>query len=130
MSQWVSLGRFNAQADGSVSYAASVEAVPLLDYRYLAITVEPSDGDALDPSGQISIAAVFPNPDVAVTQSPAVGTAAAGDAHSGEAQATPPAPEYLPVTGASTGADNLSLAALAGGGAALLLALSRGRRKG
>ena len=98
MGSWVSMGRFGAATDGSVAYAAAVDSVPVEDYRYLVITVEPTADDSREPSGQNSIAAVFPNSDIAVTDSSGVAVTAAS-----AGGMTPPPPAYLPETGAASG---------------------------
>ncbi|MGQ9552834.1 MAG: anti-sigma factor domain-containing protein [Anaerolineae bacterium] len=94
---WISMGRFNAAADGSVAYAAAVDNVPVQDYRYLVISIEPTTDDPREPSGQNAIAAIFPNPDVAIVAKPAEGTATVA----GTDTTIPPPPAYLPETGAA-----------------------------
>jgi hypothetical protein len=94
---WVSLGRFDANADGTVAYSAQVDQLPIQDYRYLVITVQEAGSGPDQPSGRNAIAAAFPNPEALPTApaaSSAGGTATAGSA-------TPAPPVFLPVTGAA-----------------------------
>lgn len=105
--EMVSLGRFNADADGQVAYYAELDDLPHSDYRYFVITVEPDPDPSPEADPRRTIAGVFPNPQLQiVTGAPtAVPTAAAADVAAGDAPvepaatATPPPPVTLPVTG-------------------------------
>ena len=91
----ISLGTFNADAEGHVAYSAELDDIPIADYRYMLVSVEPDpDPNPDEPDSRITIAGVFPNAQILIvnggapTATPAPGmTPQAG------------APETLPVTG-------------------------------
>jgi hypothetical protein len=126
---WVSLGRFNSNADGTVTYSAQVNQLPIQDYRYLVITVQEASTAPDQPSGQNSIAAAFPNPEALPTAAPAgAGTGTAGTAEAASS-GTPQAPAFLPVTGGAAGAGS-TLAVVGAVALAGLLALGVLVRRG
>jgi|GEM_PF-1592777 len=125
-----SVGKFNADANGHVSYYVQLDNIPVADYRYFLITIEPDPDPSPDADARITIAGLFPNPQlVEVTPTPVPlispapqpitgtesmsGTMPAGE--SGSAMAadvtpTPPPPAILPVTGSSADTPWLVLA--------------------
>ncbi len=119
---WASFGRFVGVEGVPTVYSATVDGLPLEDYRYLILSVEPEPDDSPAPSGRNLVAAVFPNPDAAPSSAAATavasGVGAAPTSSETEAQtsaaaevqaspqpvlpgSTPPPPSYLPETGAA-----------------------------
>jgi len=114
---WVSLGRFDADERNQVSYSAIVDWVPVEDYRYLVVTVEPRDDHSVDPSDSRAIAAVFPNADAVMSEQRGTGRPGVGaDAAPTEEAVTGSPPLYLPETG------NVVLASQVGTSAVVLAA--------
>ena len=125
-----SVGKFNADANGHVAYYVQLDNIPVADYQYFLITVEPDPDPSPDADARITIAGLFPNPQlVEVTPTPVPlispapqpitgtesmsGTMPAGEggsAMAADATPTPPPPAVLPVTGSTTGAPWLLLA--------------------
>lgn len=90
----ISLGTFNSDVDGNVAYHAEFDDIPLLEYRYLVISVEPVPDDnptVADP--RRTIAGVFPNTQLEIVSGTSTPTLGPG------ITATPGAPGGLPVTG-------------------------------
>mgnify|MGYP005851059405 CR=1 FL=1 len=105
---WVSLGTFQPTGDETTVRMVAVESIPMVDYRYFVVSVEPTQDDSPAPSGQNAIAGVFPNPDVVLATASAPASTGDGErqdqaAGTGQASGTGstagPAPEYLPETG-------------------------------
>lgn len=112
-----SVGKFNADADGHVAYYVQLDNIPVADYQYFLITIEPDPDPSPDADARITIAGLFPNPQlVEVTPTPVptapaaqpitgtetmTGTMPAGEGGSAamDATPTPPPPAELPVTG-------------------------------
>lgn len=99
-----SLGKFNANADGSVKYALELDDLPVKEYRYLFITVEPDPDPSSDPDQRVSIAGLFPEPRLEILDHPATPTIELSG------NATPPVsatgtftPTDASVTGGATG---------------------------
>jgi hypothetical protein len=114
----ISLGTFNANAQGQVAYYQEFEDLPVVEYRYFIITIEP-DQDA-DPAAdeRRSVAGVFPNTRIEIISGTPTPTLEPG------VTPTPGAPGTLPVTGIVAGGGALALLGLAAAGlglAALLL---------
>ena len=91
--QMVSLGTFNAAEDGSVEFRNEVESIPDVGYRYLLLTIEPDPDSRRAASAERSIAGVFPNPAIQITDGATTATPAPG------VTPGPGAPETLPTTG-------------------------------
>jgi hypothetical protein len=91
--EMVSLGKFNADADGHVAYYAELDELPVVDYRYFLISVEPEPDTAPVASSRWTIAGVFPNPELHIANGTPTPTLAPGTTP------TPQAPSVLPVTG-------------------------------
>lgn len=91
--EMLSLGKFNADADGRVTYYKELDQIPEAEYRYFVITVEP-DPDA-NPAAEArrSIAGVFPSAELQVVSGTPTPTLVPG------VTPTPGAPANLPVTG-------------------------------
>ncbi len=119
-----SVGKFNADANGHVAYYIQLDNIPVADYQYFLITIEPDPDPSPDADARITIAGLFPNPQLMeVTPTPIptataplatqpvtgtktmTGTASATEGDSAMAVGatpTPPPPAVLPVTGNST----------------------------
>jgi hypothetical protein len=125
---WVSLGRFQAGDDGRAHHFAQADGVPVLEYRFLALTVEAETEDESAPSGRVSIAASLPNPDVVPAEKATAIVAAVATAVPGGRL---PAPPFRPETGARGAVGSLlpALAAVAAGGLAGALAMGRRSRR-
>lgn len=112
-----SLGKFNADQDGVIKYAKEFDELPVTEYRYLFITVEPDPDPSTDPDTRVTIAGLFPEPKLEILDHPATPTIELGGeatspisstgtftaSNSGaESQGgnTGTAPRTLPVTGA------------------------------
>jgi hypothetical protein len=92
--QMISLGKFNSDEDGKVDYSAEFEDIPVLDYRFLVVSVETDpDPQPESADNRRSVAGVFPNAHLEVVSGTATPTLAPG------ITATPGAPASLPVTG-------------------------------
>jgi hypothetical protein len=90
----ISLGTFNSDVDGNVAYHAEFDDIPLLEYRYLVISVEPVPDDTPTVAdSRRTIAGVFPNTRLEIVSGTATPTLGPG------ITATPGAPGGLPVTG-------------------------------
>ncbi len=90
----ISLGTFNSDVDGNVAYQAEFDDIPLLEYRYLVISVEPvPDENPTQADPRRTIAGVFPNTRLELVSGTATPTLGPG------ITATPGAPGGLPVTG-------------------------------
>jgi len=112
--QMISLGKFKSDADGKVDYNAEFEDIPVLEYRYFVISVEPEpDPDPATADARRTIAGVFPNTHLEVVSGTPTPTLAPG------LTPTPSAPEGLPVTGGAAGNSAAVIAVLLGVGAAL-----------
>lgn len=139
-----SVGKFNADANGHVSYYVQLDNIPVADYQYFLITIEPDPDPSPDADARITIAGLFPNPQlVEVTPTPIptalapqlitgtetmTGTMPAGEGGSAAMNATPtpPPPAELPVTGKTDfGAPWLLLA----GGVLLLAGFFTAKRR-
>lgn len=116
----ISIGTFNAAADGSVSYRSVLPATVSFGFDLFIITVEPDPDDAPQPTSQRSIGGRFS----LIGQRPADGTL------STEVQMTGGGPRQLPNTGDNTLQSDLLRVGvlLAASGAALLTGLRLGRR--
>lgn len=90
----VSAGTFNADAEGNVTYKnAKIENLPLTEYRYVLVTVEPSPDPEPDvPDRRVALAGIFPNPVLVVGGTPTPTLAP-------DVTPSPAAPTELPVTG-------------------------------
>lgn len=128
---WVSLGRFSASADGRAHHVAQADGVPVLEYRYLALTVEAEAGDESAASGRVSIAANLPNPDVVPAEKATAIVAVAATAAPGGSLPAQAAPSYLPETGAREAVASVvpALVAVAGGWLAAAVAVERRSRR-
>jgi hypothetical protein len=138
-----SLGRFNANADGTIRFALELDDLPVKEYRYLFVTVEPNPDPSPNPDPRVSIAGLFPEPRLEILDHPATPTIELSG------NATPPisatgvftqsnagvvgdntgsAPRTLPVTGAPGLAVAVGLA-LAGVGAVLFSRIVSGLKQ-
>ncbi len=92
--QMISLGKFTSDADGNVDYYAEFDDIPLLEYRYFVVSVEPDpDPNPAVADSRRTIAGVFPNTRLEVVSGTPTPTLGPG------ITATPGAPAGLPVTG-------------------------------
>lgn len=117
-----SLGKFNADVEGRVTYYHELDQIPETEYRYFVITVEP-DPDS-DPAAESkrSIAGVFPSVELQVVSGTPTPTLVPG------VTPTPGAPATLPVTGSITGIWGLGVGLLGLGlGIIGFIWLQRGR---
>lgn len=122
--QMVSLGTFNAGADKKVTYTAEFESIPVLDYRFFIISVEPvPDPNPGEADSRRVLAGVFPDPQLQIVSNtpapistPEAGSESGPAAGTGEGTGsnpagepgpapTPPPPTTLPVSGGGAGAD-------------------------
>jgi hypothetical protein len=95
--EMISLGTFNADADGHVEYSVELDDIPIADYRYLWITVEDEpDAKPDEADDRITIAGVFPDSQLVIVTGSPTPTLAPG------ATPQPGAPVTLPVTGEYT----------------------------
>lgn len=105
--EMVSLGTFNADAEGRVNYAADLVDVPNVDYRYMVISIEPANDADPGADERRAIAGVFPNAQLQPASGTATPTLAPG------VIPTPGAPATLPLTGgANTGFWHLDMESL------------------
>lgn len=91
--QMVSLGKFNANADGQVDYFAELEQLPPIDYRLFVITVEADPDPDPQADTRQTLAGFFPNPELLIVSGTPTPTLAPG------VTVTPGAPATLPITG-------------------------------
>lgn len=89
----VSLGKFNSDSAGHISYYAEFEQIPELDYRYFVISVETDPDPAPEADARRTIAGVLPNPEIAIVSGTPTATLLPG------ITPTPAPPPTLPVTG-------------------------------
>lgn len=95
---WATLGRFAAGATEQMVYEGEVAGVEVLDYRYLILTVEPTEDLDPAPSNLYSIGGIFPNAE-ALPAEWSMSVARSAAAAEGTALAAAAPPEYLPETG-------------------------------
>ncbi len=111
----VSVGKFNADENNHIDYYVELDNLPVTNYRYFFITIEPDPDPSPDPDTRISIAGVFPDPRLAIVQgtpTPVVQVVAGsttgetappatseGGTGTVQGTATPPPPAILPITG-------------------------------
>ncbi|HMQ52857.1 MAG TPA: LPXTG cell wall anchor domain-containing protein [Anaerolineae bacterium] len=93
--EMISLGKFNANAEGRVDYYTQLENLPDLDYRLFVISVEPEPDPSPAADARRSLGGYFPNPELQIVSGTATPTLGPG------VTATPGAPSTLPVTGAT-----------------------------
>ncbi len=92
--QMISVGTFNGNADGQVKYNAEFDDIPVLEYRFLMISVEPiPDPNPAEADARRSIAGVFPNTRLELVSGTPTATLGPG------ITPTVGAPSGLPVTG-------------------------------
>lgn len=97
--EMISVGTFNTDAEGKVSYFVELGEIPDIDYRFFIITVEPEPDPSSEPNPRRTIAGVFPDPKLQiVTETPAA-TPEPGVTVTPGPPATPGPPVSLPVTG-------------------------------
>ncbi len=105
-----SVGKFNADANGHVAYNIQLDNIPVADYQYFLITTEPDPDPSPEADARITIAGLFPNPQLVVVQTTpttpdgqAITTTATVSGTTGAETAAgtpaPPPPAVLPVTG-------------------------------
>lgn len=110
--EYISLGTFNADANGHVAFEAELEDIPIAEYRYMLITVEASpDASPNTADTRITIAGVFPSAQLLVVSGTPYPTK---EARTGTVVIETGAPETLPVTG-DTGPSVLGLAIILAG---------------
>jgi len=144
--RYVTVGKFNADANNHIGYYVELDQLPVTDYRYFVITVEQDPDPSPDPDPRITVAGLFPDPQLEIVSASATptlplvqpgqsttemtGTTATGQT-SGEpgAEATPapPPPATLPVTG--SGVSMLWLAGLGLGAVSLGLLIANRKKK-
>lgn len=114
----LSLGKFNADANGHVDYYNELDFIPEADYRYLLVTIEADPDTSPDADARVSVAGVFPTAQlVIVNQTPTPEVTSGGDGTgvvttTNGSEVTPPStdgttdgavvsppPATLPVTG-------------------------------
>jgi hypothetical protein len=91
--EMISLGKFNADADGNIAYYAELDELPIADYRYFVISVEPDPDPSPEADVRFTIAGVFPNAELQIVSSTPTPIPGPG------VTPTPDAPIVLPVTG-------------------------------
>jgi hypothetical protein len=91
--EMISLGKFNADAQGHVAYYAELDELPIAEYRYFIITVEPVPDPSTLADSRWTIAGIFPNTELQIVSGTPTPTLAPGVTPS------PAAPLTLPVTG-------------------------------
>lgn len=91
--QMISLGKFNANAEGQVDYFAEFEQLPPIDYRLFVITVEVDPDPDPQADTRQTLAGFFPNPELLIVSGTPTPTLPPG------VTPTPGAPATLPVTG-------------------------------
>lgn len=89
----ISLGKFNSDPAGHVTYHAEFEQIPELDYRYFVISVETDPDPGPEADTRRTIAGVLPNPEIVIVSGTPTPTLAPG------ITPTPAPPPTLPVTG-------------------------------
>ncbi len=116
--RYITVGKFNADANNHIGYYVELNQLPVTDYRYFVITVEQDPDPSPDPDPRITLAGLFPDPKleiVSVTATPTLplvqpgqttagitGTTGASTTENGAATTpTPPPPATLPVTGSA-----------------------------
>lgn len=58
-----SVGKFNADAEGNINYFVQLDDIPVTEYRYFYLTVEPEpDSNPAEPDARIALAGLFPDP--------------------------------------------------------------------
>jgi len=62
----LSLGKFNADANGHVDYYAELDFIPEADYRYFLVTIETDPDASPDADARVSIAGVFPTAELVI----------------------------------------------------------------
>jgi hypothetical protein len=114
--QMISLGKFNSDENGNVDYKVEFDDIPVLEYRFLVVSVEPDpDPNPETADNRRSVAGVFPNAYLEVVSGTPTPTLEPG------ITATPGAPTSLPVTGSLS--PNVVLVGLWLGAGLILLAL-------
>lgn len=93
--EMISLGKFNAEADGRVDYYAQLDDLPDLDYRLFVLSVEPEPDPNPAADSRRSLGGFFPNLELQIVSGPPTPTLLPG------VTATPGAPRTLPITGAT-----------------------------
>ncbi|MEW5960288.1 MAG: hypothetical protein AB1801_21390, partial [Chloroflexota bacterium] len=91
--EMISVGTFNADAEGHVDYAVELDDLPVVEYRYFVISVEPEPDPSPESDPRRSIAGVFPNVELQIVSGTPTPTLEPG------VTPTPGAPGALPVTG-------------------------------
>lgn len=67
----LSLGKFNADANGHVDYYNELDFIAEADYRYFLVTIEADPDASPDADARVSVAGVFPSQElVIVNQTP------------------------------------------------------------
>jgi len=114
--RYITVGKFNADANNHIGYYVELNQLPVTDYRYFVITVEQDPDPSPDPDPRITLAGLFPDPKleiVSVTATPTLSLAQPGQTttgitgtagtstteNGGGTTPTPPPPATLPVTG-------------------------------
>ncbi len=121
--EMVSLGKFNADAQGHVAYYAELDELPIADYRYFIISVEPVPDPSPLADARWTIAGIFPDSELKIVTGTPTPTLAPG------VTPTPGAPLTLPITGGSGSNSWVLLGVVLISGVVLKLTLTGKKRK-